>query len=362
MGRREIGDARENEARAQELCFMTGLSVEPDLVMQSLHKRRDGGAIEVAGTRFYWGDVERLFPKDPLQVLQPDPTAANRFLAQLEVAPLHVVHVDHLSKNRRTQIERELGLHPKTLSGSLTDIKFDLFVQSKTGQQYFISVKELSASSKLGQVSRRTHYGRATLHGGLRGFSIPTGHVPEEFSCNETDLKAEVFANAKKKNKKKDLAFAYFRKNYGEKWKSQVASTRDEARFQLTKFGAVIQEDRNSLMEFLRRTFAGSLAHSPDFYLALSGEAIQLVRALEKINNPEWTVEICDDSSAKLNPAILVGLRKNHDEPYWITRIEASFDGANAGVSQIKGIIFYFQQYPQSVSRSYKQLLLDIRD
>jgi hypothetical protein len=70
-----------------------------------------------------------------------------------------------------------------------------------------------------------------------------------------------------------------------------------------------------------------------------------------------YTIE-CEYYNTENKFSLIIFL-KFADVKYGITKIEPSFDGAKKNVSQTKGIIYYFQQYPNNTNHIW-QLLKNI--
>jgi hypothetical protein len=346
-----------NSARAQELAFIAGLSNRSDELLEMIIENHRGGSASVNGVQFEWGKVSRLIEGTDLSARSEE---AQTVIRRLNIEPTHVSHLDHLPKTRKLQLEAEFRLPAGSISGDLSSTKADIFIRCKSGTPYFISLKEIDRVSKLAQVSRRTEYGNAVLDGGLESVEIPSSAIPKTFSWGDTGLKESQF----KKITPKDRRLAFFKNNFPNEWSRMVESGYDEAKRQVQTFCSVLKSDRGSLLSFLRTTLAGSLGRSPNFFVVMGKEAVYLESTLNKLNDPRWAFSF-EDASTQKKFAMKIFLTQGHNEPYCIARIEPTFEGKGIRVSQTKGIIFQFQQYPDtadSTARHYKRLLLDIRN
>jgi hypothetical protein len=114
-----------------------------------------------------------------------------------------------------------------------------------------------------------------------------------------------------------------------------------------------------ALSEFIEKTFAGNLGNSENFYLVLGNTPIQFLSILKSIRklSPKVSLEI---HQPKNKTSLIINLELN-GKIYSLTKIEPSFEGAGSKISQTKGIIYHFQQYPNtSNSNHFKKLFFDI--
>jgi len=332
--------ARENSSRAKEFDFIFGFPSHPKSLERLIKLSPNGAATLFEGIRYEWGNIDRLIPG----------ISASNPIKPLEIEPKYVCHVDHLSASRKREIELGYGLARGSISSMGS--KVDLLVVDVSGKPYYISLKDDSGPSKLGQVSRSASYNKAHLSGGLN-LSLPKGKVPLNFTFKDTALTSEQF----NKLNRKDQTFAYFKNCHTSDWNDLVEMKMRDAITQLKSFGTAIKQDRDSLLEFIAQTFAGEMKNSPDFYLILGDQPIKFASALTKLNSLAPIVDLqIYSTSAKTSLIIWIEIRKKR---YCLTKIEPSFDGGNLAVSQTKGIIFYFQQYGAD-GENYKNLFIDI--
>lgn len=337
--------ARRNTSRATELLFIAEHSVSPDQVFQQFRIQPDGGTFHDGETQFEWGNIKTL--------------VSGRFHRRAKVTritdePKYVYHLDRLPRARRVALEETHSLSHGSISGSLTSAKADVLVVDGAGQTFLISFKEIEGQAKLGQVSADTTYGAASLDGGIDDLDVATLPVPDQISASDTALSAGSF----QKLSSKDQKLAYYKKNHASSWKRYVDERSSAARLNLREFAAKLASDRASFLEFVGSALAGSSKRSRDFYIVLGNEVIQLHKVLSELAMPHWSVQATDASTARKH-AVLLKV-SDGKSTYVLTRIEQSFEGARVNVSQTKGIIFHFQQYPQ-IGLNYKRLLLDLR-
>ncbi len=336
-------NARRSTARSNELAFIANQSTNARSVMVALQNSPLGGVFSDSVTRFEWGNIRTLVDSLPKKLV---PTAV------VAKAPRFIYHLDRLGKTRLSQIERQHRLAPGVVSGGLSSSKADVLIVDEHGKSYLVSVKDRDGVAKLGQVSKRTTYGKAYLDGGL---VIPTdlrGRIPTSIQAWQTCLTGAQFAKANPTDRK----LAYLKKNYTYDWQSLVDDHMKSAATQVQKLCQVLCEDRKSFIAFLGTVLAGNQMSSKDFYIVMGREVVNVGKILQEFNKSSWRVKFRDDSTRNKKASIISVYDGRKD--YQLTRIEHSFEGAKPTVTQTKGIIFHFQEVPTGMS--YKQLLLDL--
>ena len=126
---------------------------------------------------------------------------------------------------------------------------------------------------------------------------------------------------------------------------------------ELMTFGNVLSEDRQSLVEFVGTTLAGNLKDSSDFYLVIGSKVVKFSSALRQLGSDKFNVGTQVHQTNK-KTSLILNISDSIDT-YSITKIEPAFDGQRIEVSQTKGVIYYFQQFP-NIGNNYKSLFLDI--
>ena len=336
---------RRSTARASELLFMARHSVEPDRVFREFRYAPYGGTYHDGRTHFEWGNIKTL-------VTGKIHKGAKTINVTTDAA--HIYHLDRLKKPRREEIERSHSLKTGAISGSLSSSKADVLIIDNEGKPFFISFKEIEGQAKLGQLSAETAYGAATLDGGIDDLDAGALPIPTRFDHRSTSLSADSFARISSMDQK----LAYFKRNYASEWNTYVDKRSSEAASQLREFAKVLCTDRESFIEFVGTTFAGSLRDSPDFYIVIGDELIQLQAVLNELRSSRWHVTTSDASTPKKHAILLTVC--DATTTYTLTRIEQSFEGSRSRVSQTKGIVYHFQQHPRA-GLNYKKLLLDLR-
>ena len=256
--------ARQTKSRAKEFDLVFSFLSTPKTLASYIKSNPTGGKPELEGIIFEYGDISRhLKYLNPLKIRNP-----------FNVSPIFVCHLDNVNVDRKKQIERDFNLRPDSISSK--QVKADLFFVDQAGKPYFISVKDIDVPSKLGQISREMHYGRAILHGGLSGVTLPQENIPVEISYKQTALSEKKFNNLTAA----DQRFSYFKKNYPKDWTEIVHMSKQNALNQIRRFAATMKDDRESLIEFLGITLAGNLKNSKDFYLLLGDEVIDFTKVI----------------------------------------------------------------------------------
>jgi len=336
---------RRSTARATELLFIARHSVEPDTVFREFRYAPHGGTFHDGRIHFEWGNIKTLISGRTHKGVKTVNVTTNA---------VHIYHLDRLKKPRRKEIERSHSLKSGSISGSLSSSKADVLIIDRKGKPFFISFKEIEGQAKLGQLSADTAYGAATLDGGIDDLDTEALPIPASFDHRSTSLSAESFARISSKDQK----LAYFKRNHPSQWSKYVDRRTSEAANQLREFARVLCNDRKSFIEFVGTTFAGSLRDSPDFFIVIGDELIQLQAVLNELRTARWRVTTCDASTPKKH-AILLKVC-DATSTYTLTRIEQSFEGSRSKVSQTKGIVYHFQQHPKT-GLNYKKLLSDLR-
>jgi len=336
---------RRSTARASELLFIARHSVNPDTVLREFRHAPYGGTFYDGRITFEWGNIKSLVSGR---------THKGARTVNVTTNAVDIYHLDRLKNVRRQEIERSHSLKPGSITGSLSNSKADVLIVDGKGKPFFVSFKEIEGQAKLGQLSADTTYGAATLDGGIDDLDTKALPIPTSFDHRSTSLSAESFARISAKDQK----LAYFKRNHSSEWRKYVDRRTSEAAIQLREFARVLCDDRDSFIEFFGTTFAGSLRNSPDFFIVIGDELIQLHEVLNKLRSARWHVTTCDASTPKKHAILLTVC--DATSTYTLTRIEQSFEGSRSKVSQTKGIVYHFQQHPKR-GLNYKRLLLDLR-
>ena len=337
-------EARSNNSRSKEFDIIFCYLRTPQILLDLIQSNPNGGIYEVDGIKIEYGGIARLVSSIEIaNVDQP-----------FDISPVYIAHVDHLSKARKLKIEAEFNL----IEGSISDqnSKVDILIIDSNNKPYYISFKDADSVTKLGQKSGEVLYKTAKLKGGL-DLALPANSVPAvgQILWNQTALKESQF----EKLNAKDKEFAYYKNHFNVAWQKTVTGEMNKSKTQLIAFGQALKQDNNSLIDFIGQTFAGNLILSPDFYILLGSKPIFFKNILNKITemNPEV---ITEEFNTPNKFSLIIGLKINCSK-YYLTKIETAFDGADKKVSQTKGVIFYFQQYPNSSDGNhFKKLFIDI--
>lgn len=331
--------ARKNTSRSKELdivkhAFKNNLPA----VKKYLKNNPRGGKLVDNDVVFEYGNIERLIPDMNWDII-PDNSLGED--AQ------HIYHLDGLGKDRKEEIENNYNLQKGILSGKC---KADLLIIKLLGID-IVSYKDSSKIAKLGQVSASIVYNNVQLQGGLI-FPIPEIDNAQ-ITHNDTDLSPEQF----EKLGNKDIKLAYFKKLDPATWNNYVQNCLDNAKLQLIKFSKVIQENKYSFISFISKTIYGQEQIPDNIKLIMNNYVIGSETVKYFFENCNYKI-LTHDHFTQNKFSLIVQIEINN-KIYGITKIEPAFDGAKSNVSQTKGIIFYFQQYPAKGLHIW-QLLKDI--
>lgn len=337
------GKARSYGSRCKEFNLFFCYLNNPLKLLEHIRKNSSGDSIIFEGITFEYGNISRLI--DDIQI-----SPINKpFL----INPKYVCHVDHISKSRKIEIENFYRLKGEPISSS--DSKVDLLIIDDRDGVYFISFKDSDEVTKLGQRSAKLECGSAVLQGGLSNVLLSSEKLKNNISWNDTDLNQAQFA----KLNNRDKEFAYFKKHHPLIWSQIVKDELAKAVNQIKNFGVNLGENVSNLSEFIEKVFAGNLGGSENFYLVLGDKPIHFLSVLRRINriNPKVSLEI---HQPRNKVSLIINLELN-GKIYGLTKIEPSFEGAGSKISQTKGIIYHFQQYPNnSNSNHFKKLFFEI--
>ena len=340
---------RKNVARAKEFDLIFSFLSSPGVLYKYITQNKKGGICRTDGLDVEFGKVSQYFEHLNKSTIE------NPF----QFIPTYCCHLDRISANRKRLIEKNYNLTPGCISTK--EVKADLFFVAKDNTPYFVSVKDIETPSKLGQVSAATSYGSARLKGGLGDLVLPKHKIPENIDFRDTALTEDQFKKITKRNRE----YAFFKNNFNGEWLQLIEPIEETAQIQLKKFTDTIKKDKSSLIEFIGKTLAGNLRKSSDFYILLGERKVQITKFLSALDSLNVQVEIEPHPTPKSDKASLIIWLIVQNTKYCLTKIEISFDGKdlcstrNRGISQVKGIIYYFQQHLNN-GNHYKKLLLDI--
>lgn len=284
------------------------------------------GNIERLLTDFDWGYIPKYFPLDDIK---------------------EIYHLDGLSKNEKISLEIKFNLTKGILTSKS---KADLLLLTENGVE-IITFKDSTVAAKLGQVSSSINYANFTIRGGLFG-NIPIVNV-QVLSHYQTGLSKDQFLKLQQRDK--DLA--YFKNNFPEDWKVFVLDSLKDSVDQLKNLGQALISNKEVFLEFISKTLFGQ-SEIPSCFKIIFGDVMISSELIGKFFKSEGYKIICEEYNTSNKFSLIVSLEINSIK-YGITKIEPAFDGARVNVSQTKGIIYYFQQFPSKELHIW-QLLKDI--
>ena len=352
--------SRSNKSRAEELKFMASFLASPSNLFDEFADNPLSGQVNLEGIDFEWGNIANT-AKD----LKTQHFESNRSKLQ-RLNPKYICHLDNLSKKQEEYIVNRFEISTDSLSFSKN--KADLLIVNKEDKVIYVSVKDEVGNSKLGQVCNKV-YGKAQLIGGFEGVDLSGFGIPKEISFEDTYLDESQWMKLGGKTKHKECA--YIKRQHPEAWKS-IVDNRIKASYKcLEKFSTDISNDRESLAEFLLKTLVGVAADLDNYFLSLGENLIDIHKMLTNFKNLEFEVETewYQSNTVRQKQSLIIWI-VFPDRRYGLSKIEPAFDGGyDLHASQTKGIIYYFQQWPNSKKRNvspnefdlnYKNLLLDI--
>ena len=331
---------RSNQSRAKEFDLMFGFLNNPSVLHKSLKKNPRGAEVEIEGITFEFGNIALLLPS----------VSTTNPIKPFDIKPKYVIHVDRLSTARKRAVEERFKLLEGVLSSQRS--KVDLCLIDDEDCPFYISFKDASTMCKLGQISREESYGEAKLKGG-RLIEIDNAHIPKQIESSMTSISKSRFGRLGPTDRK----FAYVKRNLKKEWTKVVRENLQNAYLQLEQFGEILSNDPESFQAFVRTTFTGVVPNLENFYLLLGEQPIGFQELMSRIKRAEFRV-IPEMVKTDQKKALILKVTYQEKE-YGLTRIEPSFDGHGAKTLQTKGIIYYFQQYPNH-GNHYKQLFLDV--
>jgi hypothetical protein len=317
--------ARKNTSRAEELNIVINIFEDDALnLLEYLKQNPNGGIYNSNGKKVFYGKIERLLP-----------FVTGRSLINLDIQNIkEVYHIDTVSKNVKENVIKDLNIDKSFINKNV-----DLLIINEDRVPYLISVKDSKNTAKLGQQSTERIYHNAILKGGLLLEISFINEIPNSFEFSKTSLSKEQF----NKLNLKDKEFAFLKSNYREEWDRYVLETYDNAYRQLDNFGQKLISHKETFISFLKIVLTGSEVLNEVAYILINGNLIKLKQIFETLRRSEF--ELIISSYTTKNKKSLIIEIKIDDVIYGVTKIEPSFDGAKANVSQTKGIIYYFQEY-----------------
>jgi hypothetical protein len=334
--------ARKNKSRAEELnIFIKIFNGDATNLIQFLRNNPNGGIYISNGKKAYFGKIERLLPY-----------INGRSIVNLDIKNIkEIYHIDTVSKKVKENVIKDLNIDK-----SLINKNVDLLIINEDRVPYLISVKDSKNTAKLGQQSTERIYHRAILKGGLLLEISFINKIPNSIEFSKTSLTEEQF----NKLNLKDKEFAFLKSNYKEEWDRYVIETYDNAYRQLDNFGQKLISDKETFISFLKIVLTGSEVLNEVTYILINGNLIKLKHIFEALSRSQF--ELIISSYTTKNKKSLIIEVKIADVIYGVTKIEPSFDGAKANVSQTKGIIYYFQEYTSGSGKCVWDLIKMLND
>lgn len=335
---------RKNTSRSKEIDIVINVFKDDKKKFKDyVINNPKGGNYMVQDVFFKYGNIERL-----IDTIDWDFDTFDSPLKEIK----GIYHLDSISTKEKKSIETYHNLQDGILTNKS---KADILVLTESNP-FVLSFKDGTVTSKLGQVSTEMRYNKAVLKGGLLLPFLSENNISDtKILQNLTGLSNSQF----EKLTYKDKYYAYIKFNHQNEWNNYVNATYTEAINQLINFGEVISRDKDSLIHFVLITLFGRINVPNYFNLLINDKLILSDKIINFFYLGNYSIKI-EHYKTEKKFSLLIHLLIN-DTNYGITKIEPAFDGARENVSQTKGIIYYFQQFPNNGNHIWK-LLKDISE
>jgi hypothetical protein len=351
---------RSNTARAAELiaaainCVSGNNASEVEQVFHEFRLRPDGGSYRhKTGSTLVWGDINRLveFLPEVRDVSLKD--LAGQYLVPSSGTRQFVIHIDSFKSSARDSL-----VLPTDVQGLLGRSlgKADLLLVDEQSILK-LSVKQPDSKEvKLGQQSAPTTYDflpvKFTLSGGKnfvgmnRAVTKLTSRLKEEL-IRPNALSADQWGKLAKSPEQQRLAIV--KSSWPSEWSAIVSSALHDAGqsldgFLTAAFPSSHRDHARNLGEILRHRLLGSATGAGQMWITSKAGPYRLDEAINNLSaisglRAEWARRA--SGNGKDSWLIYANLFKKR---YLVSKIEPSFDGQGAHVSQTKGVIYYFQE------------------
>lgn len=351
---------RSNTARAAELiaaainCVSGNNASEVEQVFHEFRLRPDGGSYRhKTGSTLMWGDINRLveFLPEVRDVSLKD--LAGQYLVPSSGTRQFIIHIDSFKSSARDSL-----VLPTNVQGLLGRSlgKADLLLVDEQSILK-LSVKQPDSKEvKLGQQSASETYDflpvKFTLSGGKnfvgmnRAVTKLTSRLKEEL-IRPNALSADQWSKLAKSPEQQKLAIV--KSSWPSEWSAIVSSALHDAGQSLDGFLAAAfpsshRDHARNLGEILRHRLLGSATGAGQMWITSKAGPYRLDEAINNLSaisglRAEWTRRA--SGKGKDSWLIYATLFKKR---YLVSKIEPSFDGWEADVSQTKGVIYYFQE------------------
>ncbi len=339
---------RKKGSRSKEISIIFSFFKNPKLLLDFIKENPNGAKFTLENITVEYGKIQGLIK---------DLDSNEKMDRPFDINPNYIGHIDNLNNEKKKLIEKKFNLEKDSLSSKTS--KVDLLIIDNNKDIFYISYKD-ETTTKLGQLSKTNSYGKAELCGSFDSFNIIkmfSNRIPQNLKFSDTSLTDIQFSKLNEKDKK----LAFIKKSFPKEWYKIWNEELNNAYIQLEKFGKVLKDDKDSLIEFIKYTFSGNQKDLENFYLVFGKKSFKFSKILKKLKEIDLYVNSKIYESEKGKKSLLVSI-KIKNQIYGLTKIEPSFDGLRDNVSQTKGIIFYFQDYPENkkLGNNFKRLFQDI--
>ena len=351
---------RANNARAEELVaaavnYVPKPNLETVRNIINEYKKHPGGHsfIHDSGATVVWGDITRLVQYLP----EIRDVSLEKFCSQYAIPTSKprrfVVHIDSVkTSNTATNVLpadlQEILGQPKG--------KADLLIVD-AASVVCLSVKQTGTKEvKLGQQSTTEHYAfqpdSVTLSGGknLSETQKALGKITAQIGSalvRPGTLSPEQWEKLSHNPEQRRLAILKAR--WPEEWSRIVKVTMDEAALSLdtflsAAFSVPAIHHAHNLGEFLRHRLMGKSNGDAEQWITSKAGPFRLDSAIQQLStSKDVLVDWRRRASSPGKESWIISATRGK-RIYLICKIEPSFDGGRANVSQTKGVIYYFQE------------------
>ena len=349
--------ARKNTSRAEELvCAAANCVVGPDLdgigqILNQFSQHPDGGTyVHTNGARLVWGNVTRLLGSAG----HTEIAEINRAIVQYQLPrsqpPKYVVLMDSLRKNAVALhgVSDEAMATLKSVKGKadLTIIENDAIRE--------LSVKRSNVSEvKLSQQSRREEYqfrsSPSTLSGGKNFPTLREAMSDLTRGLGEIHRPNSLTEYQWDRLSDSDKRLAAAKQLFPDQWEEIVSNAMIDAGTALDRFltdalPSNEQEHSYNLGVLLSHRLIGGMTEGHEEWITSTNGPFRLELAIQKLADTGTLRAAWSRQPSKNGKDSWVINASIGDRDYVICKIEPSFDGAEANVSQTKGVIYYFQE------------------
>ncbi len=335
-------------------CFPEPKLAEVDTALRRMAEQPKGSVMHLTnGATLVWGNIERLLHNRGHVEIAEFSNAIRQYHIPRTLPPSYVVLMD----SYKSSAPGNAGIDNAAVQVlSKVKGKADLTViEDSTIREVSIKRQE-SKEVKLSQQSRREAYEfkpkSAELSGGKGLHAIQNGLSRLSILTSTGQRPSALTESQWLRMTEEDKRLSIVKDSYPSDWKEMVQLSMKEAGNQLDSFlGHAFSNDKSlhahNLGVLLSSRLIGGITEGHEEWMTSLSGPFRLDRAIEAVSQNE-AIEVSwarrPSRSGKDSWVISAAFA---GRKYVICKIEPSFDGARPGVSQTKGVIYYFQEGSQ---------------